>query len=215
MNSSLRTLLAEGLGTFILVLFGCGAVHAAVLTGAHSELFAVSMVWGLGVVFAAFVAGGVSGAHINPAMTVALATWGRFPWSKVGPYIGVQVAGAFLAAGALYLIYGPSLLEKEREKGVKRGELGSIVTAMCYGEFYPNPAQLIQGGWGKKRSETALAYGSKVTITLAPSRAGTPVGAILTLLNDKGEVIMGVSGGGPGEAPRGGAPAPAGAAVKP
>src|SRR5436190_2829305 len=83
------------------------------------------------------------------------------------------------------------------------------------GEFYPNPAQLIQGGWGKKRSETALAYGSKVTITVAPSRAGTPVGAILTLLNEKGEVIMGVAGGGPGEAPRGAAPAPAGAAVKP
>jgi len=77
------------------------------------------------------------------------------------------------------------------------------------GEFYPNPAQLIQGGWGRKRSEAALAYGTKVTITLAPSRAGTKVGAILTLLNDKGEAIMGVAGGGPGEAPRGGAPAPA------
>ncbi len=76
------------------------------------------------------------------------------------------------------------------------------------GEFYPNPAQLIQGGWGRKRSEAALAYGTKITITLAPSRAGTPVGAILTLLNEKGEVIMGVAGGGPGEAPRG-APAPA------
>jgi len=81
------------------------------------------------------------------------------------------------------------------------------------GEFYPNPAQLIQGGWGRKRSEVALAYGTKVTITLAPSRAGTPVGAILRLLNEKGEVIMGVAGGGPGEAPRGGAPTPDGAAV--
>ena len=76
------------------------------------------------------------------------------------------------------------------------------------GEFYPNPAQLIQGGWGRKRSEVALAYGTKITITLAPSRAGTPVGAILTLLNEKGEAIMGVAGGGPGEAPRGGAPIP-------
>ena len=77
------------------------------------------------------------------------------------------------------------------------------------GEFYPNPAQLIQGGWGRKRSEVALAYGTKITITLAPSRAGTQVGAILRLLNEKGEVIMGVAGGGPGEAPRGGAPTPA------
>lgn len=77
------------------------------------------------------------------------------------------------------------------------------------GEFYPNPAQLIQGGWGRKRSEVALAYGTKITITLAPSRAGTPVGAILSLLNEKGEVIMGVAGGGAGEPARGGAPAPA------
>ena len=75
-------------------------------------------------------------------------------------------------------------------------------------EFYPNPAQLQQGGWGKKRSEAALAPGSKITITLAPSRAGTPVGAILKLLNEKGEVLLGVAGGGPGEAPQGG-PAPA------
>ena len=72
------------------------------------------------------------------------------------------------------------------------------------GEFYPNPAQLIQGGWGRKRSDAALQFGTKVTITVAPSRAGTPVGAILSLQNDKGETIMGVAGGGPGEAPRGG-----------
>lgn len=81
------------------------------------------------------------------------------------------------------------------------------------GEFYPNPAQLIQGGWGRKRSEAALAPGTKITITLAPARAGTKVGAILKLLNENGEVLLGVAGGGPGEVPQGGAsPAsPAGA----
>ncbi len=81
------------------------------------------------------------------------------------------------------------------------------------GEFYPNPAQLIQGGWGRKRSEAALAAGTKVTITVAPARAGTNVGAILKLLNEKGEVLLGVAGGGPGEAPQGG-PAPAGSEPK-
>jgi Family of unknown function (DUF6152) len=75
-------------------------------------------------------------------------------------------------------------------------------------EFYPNPAQLVQGGWGKRRSEAALAPGAKITITLAPSRAGTKVGAILKLLNDKDEVLLGVAGGGPGEVPQGG-PTPA------
>jgi hypothetical protein len=66
---------------------------------------------------------------------------------------------------------------------------------------------LQQGGWGKRRSEAALSPGTKITITLAPSRAGTQVGAILKLLNEKGDVLLGVAGGGPGEAPQGG-PAP-------
>jgi glycerol uptake facilitator protein len=132
-------LLGELVGTFILVLFGCGAVHAAVLTGAQSGLWQVAIVWGLGVMFAAYVCGGISGAHINPAMTIALAFWGRFEWSKVAPYVIAQVAGAFLAAALLFrMFYGP-LEAKEEARGVRRGETGSIITAMCYGEFYPNP----------------------------------------------------------------------------
>ncbi len=62
------------------------------------------------------------------------------------------------------------------------------------GEFYPNPSQLVQQGWGKRRSEAALAPGTQITITLAPSRAGVPVGAIMKLLNDKGEALLGVTG---------------------
>lgn len=144
-----RTLLAEALGTFILVLFGCGAVHAAVLTGAQSGLWQVAIVWGMGVALAAYSVGGVSGAHINPAMTIALATWGRFSWSLVGPYIAVQVAGAFLAAAALYAVYWPSIDQKHEKMGVKKGELGSIVTASCYGEFYPSPGGVLtaEGKW--------------------------------------------------------------------
>jgi hypothetical protein len=82
-------------------------------------------------------------------------------------------------------------------------------------EFYPNPAQLIQGGWGRRRSEAALAVGTKITITLAPARAGTKVGAILKLLNDKGEALLGVAGGGPGEVPQGGQPPVPGSEQKP
>ncbi|HTR36698.1 MAG TPA: DUF6152 family protein [Bryobacteraceae bacterium] len=76
------------------------------------------------------------------------------------------------------------------------------------GEFYPNPSQLQQEGWGKRRSEAALAPGTKITITVAPSRAGTKVGAIMKLLNENGDVLLGVAGGGPG------APPPAGPAQK-
>lgn len=144
-----RILLAEALGTFLLVLFGCGVVHAAVLTGAQSGLWQVAIVWGLAVMFAIYVCGGISGAHINPAITLALATWGRFAWSGVPGYVVAQLAGAMLAAASLFYIYGPNLAAKEYDKGVTRGQTGSIVTAMCYGEYYPSPGGLAaaEGPW--------------------------------------------------------------------
>src|SRR5438876_8143275 len=131
--------IAEGIGTFILVFFGCGAVHAAVLTGAHVGLWSVSIVWGLAVMAAVYVVGGVSGAHINPAVTLSLAAWAGFSWKQVVPYIASQIAGAFVAAAILFAIYSPFLADYERRVQVVRGEPGSEVTAMCYGEFYPNP----------------------------------------------------------------------------
>ena len=132
--------LAEVIGTFILVFFGCGAVHAAILTGAQSGLWQVAIVWGVAIMAAAYVVGSISGAHINPAITIALAGWGRFSWSQVGPYISAQVTGAFLAAAGLFAVYAPFLAEKEREQHVTRGLPGSEITATCYGEYYPNPA---------------------------------------------------------------------------
>src|SRR5439155_7158374 len=98
---------AEVIGTFILVFFGCGAVHAAVLTGAQSGLWQVAIVWGVAVTIAVYVVGGVSGAHINPAITVALAVWGHFSVSRVLPYVAAQLAGAALAGAALYGLYQP------------------------------------------------------------------------------------------------------------
>ena len=60
------------------------------------------------------------------------------------------------------------------------------------GEFYPNPAQLVQAGWGKKRSEAALVPGTTINIIVAPARVGGPVGAIMKLANEKGEILLGV-----------------------
>jgi glycerol uptake facilitator protein len=137
---------AEVLGTFILVFFGCGSVHAAVLTGAQSGLWQVAIVWGVAIMLAIYVVGGISGAHINPAITLATAVWGLCPWSKVGPYMIAQFVGAALAAGVLLALYGPFLVQRERELGVSRGERGSELTAMCYGEYYPNPGPLSVGG---------------------------------------------------------------------
>ena len=127
-------MLAETFGTFLLVFFGCGVVHTAVLIGAQSGLWQVAVVWGLAIMFAIFAVDAISGAHINPAITLAFAVWGQHPWSRVLPYIFAQLGGAMLAALLLYCLFAGFLEAKEREKGVVRVEPASIVTAMCYGE---------------------------------------------------------------------------------
>jgi hypothetical protein len=71
------------------------------------------------------------------------------------------------------------------------------------GEIAPNPAQLVQDGWGRKRSEAALAAGTDVTVTLAPSRLGTPVGLINKIVNAQGESVLGLTALGGGAGPGG------------
>jgi glycerol uptake facilitator protein len=147
-----RRYLAEVFGTFILVFFGCGAVHAAVLLDAHQGLWQVAIVWGIAVMIACYLFGDISGAHLNPAVTVALAAWGRFSPRDVLPYILGQMVGAYLAAAALFVFFEPFLTAKELEKQVKRGEPGSEVTAMCYGEYFPNP-----GGFAAEKGPLDLS----------------------------------------------------------
>jgi glycerol uptake facilitator protein len=107
-NTLTAELLAEFLGTFTLLIFGLGVVAHFVLRNAVGDpapapgLFGnfttVNFAWGFGVVMGVYVAGGVSGAHLNPAVSVGLALRRGFPWAKVGPYILAQFLGAFVAA---------------------------------------------------------------------------------------------------------------------
>jgi glycerol uptake facilitator protein len=134
--------LAEFVGTYLLILLGCGAVHAAVLTGAQSGLWQVAIVWGIAIMLAIYSVGAISGAHINPAITLAFAVWGGFSWRSVLPYVMSQLAGAFVAAATLFVLFGPYLKAREQEKSVVRGAPGSEITAMCYGEYFPSPGPL-------------------------------------------------------------------------
>lgn len=132
---------AEVLGTFLLVFFGCGVVHTAVLTGAQTGLWQVAIVWAIAIMVAIYTVGGISGAHINPAITLAVAIWSDFPKSRILPYIVSQLAGAFLAAAFLFLLYQPQLNALEMALNIERGKPGSEATAMCYGEYFPNPGE--------------------------------------------------------------------------
>jgi len=111
--------LAEFFGTFVLIVLGDGVVAMAVaalpgsgrtsgptvIFDAAGDWLLITFGWAFAVVMGVYVAGGVSGAHINPAVTVALAVRRKFPWAKVGPYVIAQVVGAFVAAALLFLIY--------------------------------------------------------------------------------------------------------------
>jgi glycerol uptake facilitator protein len=129
----------EFFGTFLLVFFGCGSVAAAVLTGAQVGIFQVAIVWGLGIATAIYLTGSLSGAHLNPSVTLALAAWNGFSWRRVPGYVVCQLLGAFAASAVLYAAFRGPLRVFEETHGIVRGSAGSEASAMIFGEFFPNP----------------------------------------------------------------------------
>lgn len=99
---------AEFIGTFLLILLGCGVVANVVLKdtkGHNGGWIVITTGWGLAVYVAVVVAGPYSGAHINPAVTLGLAAAGKFPWADTGSYILAQFLGAILGAFAVWVVY--------------------------------------------------------------------------------------------------------------
>jgi glycerol uptake facilitator protein len=118
MNKLLGECIAEALGTFIIVVFGTASVAMVKLfgTGVPGEVVNggftnITIAWGLAVTFGIYVSARVSGAHLNPAVTLPLAVYRRFPWSKVGPYCLAQTIGAFVAAALVFLVYRTAFLK--------------------------------------------------------------------------------------------------------
>jgi glycerol uptake facilitator protein len=108
--------LAELLGTMILIILGDGVVANVVLNkskGQNSGWIVITAGWGLAVATAVYAVGWISGAHINPAVTIGLAATGQLPWSEVGPYIAGQMIGAILGGVIVYLAYSPHWAETD------------------------------------------------------------------------------------------------------
>src|SRR5882724_11991114 len=116
--------IGEFFGTFILVFFGCGSVATAVLTGAQVGVFQVAIVWGIGIATAIYLTGSLSGAHLNPAVTLALATSGKVSWHKVPRYVAAQFVGAFVASAVLFAMYHGTLVAYETTHHIVRGAPG-------------------------------------------------------------------------------------------
>ncbi len=181
-----REVLAEFLGTFVLIVFGVGVVAQTVLSkqSAGSPL-GINLAWGLAVTMGCYVSGGVTGAHLNPAVTLALAAFRRFPAGKVGPYILAQMAGAFVASAVVYVTYHEALTAFD---GGMRQVTGPLGTAGIWAT-YPQPfLSTFPGGFIDQVVGTALLVGVIFGITDArnsPPAAGlTPliVGLLVVLI---------------------------------
>lgn len=150
-------LIGEVFGTFVLILLGDGVVAnvglAPRLAGTAYNWNTITFGWCFAVIVAVYISGGVSGAHLNPAVTLGLAAKRGFPWSKVGPFILAQIAGAFLGALGVYLVYMEGLVASGMPNvwctgpgsvfgatfwgGASQGAIGpySLVNA-CIAEFF-------------------------------------------------------------------------------
>ncbi|MGB3042355.1 MAG: aquaporin Z [Xanthobacteraceae bacterium] len=125
---------AEAIGTFWLTFAGCGsAVIAAGFPQVGIGLLGVSLAFGLSVVTMAYAIGHISGAHLNPAVTLGLAAGGRFPAGQVLPYIIAQVIGAIVASAVLYLI----------ASGAAGFDLAKGFASNGYGEHSPGHYNLV------------------------------------------------------------------------
>lgn len=128
-----NALIGEFLGTALLVLLGDGVVASVVLLGKQADWIVITTGWAIAVTLAVYVSGRLSGGHVNPAVTVALASRGDFPWSRVAPYCAAQVTGAFVAATILYYDYGDAFAAFERDHGIT--SRGALIDGRLPGPF--------------------------------------------------------------------------------
>jgi glycerol uptake facilitator protein len=141
--------LAEFLGTFVLIAFGDGVVAMAVaaLPGSGrtagptiffqgvGDWLLIAWGWAFAVAFGVYIAGGVSGAHLNPAVTLALAVRRRFAWRKVLPYWAAQVVGAFAGAALVYLVYHDAIDAFNKASKTTRDAAGGLATYSIFATF--------------------------------------------------------------------------------
>ena len=131
-----KEFIGETLGTFVLVLFGCGSVAASVIFGAYQGLMQIALVWGIGVTLAIYLTRHISCAHLNPAVSLAMVLSKRMLSRKLPAYLMGQFTGAFLAGLTIYLLFSPSLSAFENIHGIVRGTQESVITAKMFGEYY-------------------------------------------------------------------------------
>lgn len=134
-----RQMCAEAIGTFIIVQLGTGAVMSAIFDNALLGLFQIASVWIIAVTLAVATTGPISGAHLNPAMSIAFAVVRpneNFGAGKLLAYIGSQIVGAICGSLCNLILFQKKILQFEAERRIIRGSVGSIASAKAFGEYF-------------------------------------------------------------------------------
>jgi MIP family channel proteins len=157
-----REMLAEFLGTFVLLVFGLGVVAQTVLSRQTAgSMLSINICWGIAVMMGCYVSAGVTGAHLNPAVTIALAVHRRFPWTKVAPYALAQMLGALVASATVFAAYHDALAAFD---GGVRHVSGALGTAGIWAT-YPQPFVTTGVGFLNELLGSALLMGVILGIT--------------------------------------------------
>ena len=186
-----RELLSEFLGTFVLIMFGVGVVAQVVLSRqAAGTMLTINFAWGLAVTMGCYVAGGVSGAHMNPAVTLALAVHRGFPWGKVLPYSLAQIAGALAASALVYVTYVEAL--GAFDGGIRQvaGEQGTAGIWATYPQAF---LSTFPGGFIDQVVGTALLVG--VIFAISDARNVPPPAGLAPLIVGLLVAVIGMSFG--------------------
>ena len=134
-----KEFIGETLGTFLLVLFGCGSVAVSVLFNAYQGILQIALAWGIGVTLAIYLTRHLSCAHLNPAVSLAMVIGKRMSARKLPVYLLAQFTGALLAGLTVYLLFNPTILNYESAHQIIRGTAESMQTAKMFGEYYALP----------------------------------------------------------------------------
>ncbi|UDQ80117.1 MIP/aquaporin family protein [Erwinia rhapontici] len=171
--------IAEFLGTATIIFFGAGCVAAMKVAGASFGQWEISIVWGLAVAMAVYLTAGISGAHLNPAVSVALWLFANFEGRKVLPFAIAQVAGAFCSAALVYGLYHNLFLDYEQTHHMIRGSVESLDLAGVF-STYPNP--LISVGQAFLVEMVITAIMMALIMALTDDGNGLPRGPMAPLL---------------------------------
>lgn len=131
-----RESIGEFIGTFFLVLFGCGSVAVSVCFDEYHGIFQVGIVWGIGLTLTIYATRNLCNAHFNPAVTIAMACCRRLSWRQVPSYLISQFLGAFAGGMMVYALFHANIAATEGALGIVRGSAESIQTAKMFGEYY-------------------------------------------------------------------------------